>query len=108
MKKIFLLSAAAVTVAVVLLSATISSGSSKNSESITPKAGYTESREALYIMKIHNDEIGVFKPDSDNPLYTLENVHIKSLPQYDQSLLNTGIVIYSEKELQSLIEDYDS
>ena len=38
---------------------------------------------------------------------TLE-VHLKSLPQYDQKLLNTGIKIYSEKELKSLIEDYDS
>ncbi len=108
MKKIFLISAAAVTLAAVLMSSAISTNNESAEENASPVTKYTESRAALYIMRTIDGEIGVFKPDAEEPLYTLEDVHVKSLPQYDQSLLKTGIKIYSEKELQSLIEDYDS
>ena len=107
MKKLFLISATAVTLLAVVFSATISANKTETDIG-TSVTSSTDSREILYIMKAHKGEIGVFKPDESEPLYTLESVHIKSLPQYDQSLLNTGIKIYSERELQSLIEDYDS
>ena len=107
MRKLFLISAAAVTLSALLISYAISSDNNSviNNESIQNIS--QESREVLYVMKSVDGKIGVFKPDSKKPLYTLE-VHLKSLPQYDQKLLNTGIKIYSEKELKSLIEDYDS
>ena len=108
LRKLFIISAAAVTLAAVLMSAAISNDTNETAESTSQSARYTESREALYVMKTYEGKIGVFTPDNAEPLYTLEDVHLKSLPQYDQSMLKTGIKIYSEKELQSLIEDYDS
>jgi len=105
MKKVFLISAMIVTLSAVILSSAVGN----NKENLdTSQIASTESREILYVMKIHNNTVGVFKPDNEEPLYTLENVHVKSLPQYDQKLLNSGIKIYSEKQLKSLIEDYDS
>ena len=108
MRKLLLISAAAVTLSALLISYAISSDNNSviNNESIQNIS--QESREVLYVMKSVDGKIGVFEPESNEPLYTLNEVHLKSLPQYDQKLLNTGIKIYSEKELKSLIEDYDS
>lgn len=108
MRKIFLISAAAVTLSALLLSSAISSKDKPTTEVESTQSISQESSEVLYVMKTVDGKIGVFKPDSEVPLYTLNDVHLKSLPQYDQKLLNTGIKIYSEKELKSLIEDYDS
>lgn len=108
MRKLFLISAAAVTLSALLLSSAISWKDKTATEVTSSQSISQESREVLYVMKTIGGKIGVFKPDSAEPLYTLGDVHLKSLPQYDQQLLNTGIKIYSEKELKSLIEDYDS
>lgn len=108
MKKLFLLSAAAVTLAAVLLSVSVSNKNSSATNDGSSVTQVVESREPLYVMKTTKGKIGVFKPNEEQPMYTLEDVHVKSLPQYDQSLLKTGIKVYSERELQSLIEDYDS
>lgn len=108
MRKLFLISAAAVTLSALLISYAISSDNNSVTHNEPTQNISQESREVLYVMKSVDGKIGVFKPDSKMPLYTLGEVHLKSLPQYDQKLLNTGIKIYSEKELKSLIEDYDS
>lgn len=108
MRKLFLISAAAVTLSALFLSYVISSDNNTVTDNEPTQSISQEIRDVLYIMKSVDGKIGVFKPDSQKPLYTLGEVHLKSLPQYDQKLLNTGIKIYSEKELKSLIEDYDS
>ena len=106
MKKTFLISAAVISAIIILLSA--NSAAKMPAKNTSESSSQNEKREVLYVMRTYNEEIGVFKPLSDTPLYTLQDVHVKSLPSYDQSLLNSGIKIYSEKELQSRIEDYDS
>ena len=108
MRKLFLISAAAVTLSALLLSYAISSDNNSVTHNEPTQTISQESRKVLYVMKSVDGKIGVFKPESQKPLYTLGDVHLKSLPQYDQKLLNTGIKVYSEKELKSLIEDYDS
>ena len=108
MKKIFLLSAFVVSALAVILSVYISSDGKQPESTKSETVQYSDSREVMYVMKTHNNAVGVFRPTEDTPLYTLKDVHVKSLPEYDQNLLNTGIKVYSERELQALIEDYDS
>ena len=61
-----------------------------------------------YTVKAFNGRIAVFKNDSTNPSYILDSPKIYDLPDFDQKLLNEGIVTDSEEELSEILEDYDS
>jgi len=83
---------------------------STEDETLLPqKTRQTSSRqeEPLFILKEYNGCIGVFKEGEKEPSRVLEDVVVKSLPEYDRKLLKTGIKVYSLWELQDLIEDYD-
>ena len=67
-----------------------------------------DSREPVYVIKEIGDKVAVFRFGEEQPFYTLERSLVQSLPQYDQKLLKAGIKVYSNDELQALIEDYDS
>ncbi len=62
----------------------------------------TEKR-VTYTVKSHEGRIGVFV---DGELSYLLDVYINTLPKSDRYLLEEGIVVYSEAELRSIIEDY--
>ena len=79
-----------------------------NNVSSTPENKSASIREPLYIITTHEGQIGVFKYKETTPYLTLDDVMIDSLSEYDQKLLESGIQVYSEQELLSLIEDYDS
>ena len=70
---------------------------------------YTESsalqRKPIYIMKESDGKIAIFDADTGNIQKTLD-VYIFTLPQRDKEYLKEGILIFSEQELYSLIEDY--
>ena len=113
MKKIFLIVCAVAASAFVIVA--ICSSAERNNTDITDThsgqntSTHTESdREVLYILKTYNDKIGIFYEDETEPFSVLSGVMLKSLSEYDQNLLNTGIKVYSDEELRRLIEDYDS
>jgi len=62
----------------------------------------------MYILKEYNDRVAIFLGNSDTPNEVLDNVRVSSLPDYDRQILKSGIPVYSEDELQSLIEDLES
>lgn len=62
---------------------------------------------AGFVIKEYEGKIGIFQIDSDRPIQVLE-VYVETLPDTEQQRLKKGIVIWSEKDLRSLIEAYTS
>lgn len=60
-----------------------------------------------YTVKEYNGEIAVFCNNSTVPTFVYE-IPVYTLPEYDQSLLKTGITAKTEDELQSILADYTS
>lgn len=61
----------------------------------------------VYEFKEYRGRVAVFRYHDTIPLEILD-VRIDSLPEFDQRELRRGVYVYSEKELQNRIEDYDS
>ncbi len=59
-------------------------------------------------MKAHNGKIAVFVDGNDKPLYVLDTPSLHELPEYDQNILNDGIVAENNTELLKILEDYDN
>lgn len=57
----------------------------------------------IYIVRSYNGKVGIFKGDK---LYGVIEVYTKTLPKADRDQLEKGIVIGSEEDLRSIIEDY--
>ncbi len=107
MKKVFVIPAAIFAI-VFLITAVRISKSPSNTDEQPSSQNYSTTSEPMYILKEHQGIAAVFTPNSPEPKRKLKDIVIESLPEYDKSLLKTGIKVYSEKELQRLIEDYDS
>ena len=60
----------------------------------------------LKFAKEYEGKIGIFSEDGN--LEKTIDVYVKTLPETDQRLLREGIILFSEDELRSLIEDYSS
>jgi len=56
-------------------------------------------------LRIHEGKIGIFPSGEEVPTQIL-NVYVFTLPYADRLALNSGIRVYSEKALRSLIEDF--
>ncbi|MCR4926031.1 MAG: hypothetical protein K5917_07060 [Clostridiales bacterium] len=67
----------------------------------------TEAQSYLYLLKIYDEKIGVFRPNESSP-YTIIDTNTDDLPDTDKELLSKGIALYSDSELQKAIEDYTS
>ena len=61
----------------------------------------------IYILGEHEGKLAVLSPDK-TIIYRIFDVYINTLPVYDRELLNNGIKVKSEEELNSLVEDYNS
>jgi len=61
----------------------------------------------LYLVKQYNGNIGVFNAGEDTPFKVIET-DVSLLPSFDRIALEDGIEIYTEGELDSIIEDFDS
>ncbi|BCI59847.1 BofC C-terminal domain-containing protein [Solibaculum mannosilyticum] len=58
-----------------------------------------------WVMRDYQGKIAVFQDGNDDPTQVLD-IYVNSLPEHDQDLLESGIRIDDQKELQQLIEDY--
>ena len=75
-----------------------------DSEAITETQIENETTEFIYTVKSYEGKIGIFT-DSGALVRVLE-VYIKTLPKADQNMLEKGVLVTSEAELHSIIEDY--
>ncbi len=67
----------------------------------------TESEESLeegWIIKEHDQKIGIFHLDGS--LLCVLDTYTKTLPKADRDLLREGISVFTKQELYALIEDY--
>lgn len=62
--------------------------------------------EILYQLKEHNGKIAVISTDGN--VMEILDVYVFTLPDTDKSQLSSGIPLYSETELLSIIQDYTS
>lgn len=107
MKKVFIIPAAIFAV-LFIISAIRLSYPVKTQDNLIISSITATRTAPTYILKEHNGILAVFKPNSTTPIRELPDIALNTLPEYDRKLLNTGIKVYSDKELQRLIEDYDS
>ena len=82
---------------------TANPSSSQGSSDVTAMAGEAEA----YVVREFEGHIGVFQGGSDKPMQEVE-VEVSSLPKADQLLLAGGIKVTGEKQLKSILEDYES
>ena len=107
MKKVFIIPAAIFAV-LFIISAIRLSYPAKTQGNVEISSVSVARTAPMYILKEHNGALAVFAPNSATPVREIPNIALNTLPEYDRKLLKTGIKVYSEKELQRLIEDYDS
>ena len=82
----------------------------KQAEQISQEAGAVpvdEAEEYEYLLKNHKGRLAVFERGATDP-DMIFNVYIKSLPDFDQSQLQSGVTAKNYSELVALIEDYTS
>lgn len=108
MKKLFIVPAAILAVVFIISAFRLNYNKAEQKNTARSITEQTESQQPKYILKEYNGGIAVFTPNSDKPKAEYTQVMVKSLPEYDKMLLKAGIKVYSDKELQRLIEDYDS
>ena len=67
----------------------------------------SEQENLTFIIKEYEGKVAVFKGQASEPLF-ISDVSINSLPLTDKEILEKGIEVTSERELNRLIEDYCS
>lgn len=107
-KLIILVIMVAVTIIIVSLLLSVSSNKEKTApnQNINHSSS-TTSIQPIYILKEYNGNIAVYRYGETQPIDILSEIVYYSLPKYDREQLKKGIYIYSEAELQRLIEDFD-
>ena len=105
MKKIVLfLSVLVLVVAFALFLRTLSQTPSPSPTTLV-RMGVAE-KEENFIVGEYQGRVAVFLETGE--LQTVYDVPIRTLPEYDQTMLRKGIVAQGEEKLRSLIEDYTS
>lgn len=107
MKKVLIILASVISIIFIIATVRATNNKSPETTSSVIEVKNTQNKEPLYIIKTHKNQIGIFRYNEPQPYLTLDEVMLKSLPEYDQKLLESGIKIYSEEALLKIIEDYD-
>ena len=98
MKKLILFSVLlAVTAAILLAVSAVTADTSSAQE--------PQSAGDVYLMRAQDDRLVVYLGDE---LILRTDTQVSALPKADRLKLSRGIVVYSEKELRKLLEDYCS
>lgn len=108
-KLILLVLMVAVTIIIVSLLLNVSSNK-ENTESyqnINYNSSSVTSILPMYIVKEYDGKVSVFRFGENLPFEILEEIVYYSLPEYDREQLKKGISVYTDEELQRLIEDFD-
>lgn len=61
----------------------------------------------MYWLREYEGRLAVFRDGTDTPVQIID-LDVRTLPPYDQGLLQSGIAADSEQELSRLLEDYTS
>jgi len=72
-----------------------------------PKAPSGAAQGCKYIVSEYNGYVAVFTPEGGEPAYVTATP-LSALPSADRLSIETGIAVYSEKQLTAVLEDYES
>lgn len=101
----------AMAISAVIVIMTVSSSVKRQRIQAESMAAHTETEtkptEIGYYLKAYQGEIAVFRGESQTPFRKL-GVSMSFMSDQDKILLTDGIFVQTEKELNSLIEDYTS
>ena len=76
---------------------------------LAPRSVEPAPRQPLYILRDVNGRVARYEPDQDTaqtPAEVYAGVYTNLLPEQDVLALREGIPVYSEEELQRLLEDF--
>lgn len=79
----------------------------RNNDTNTSSHSLSDTSKTAYIVKEFEGYIAVFNGDKPEP-FRVTDVEVKSLPVMDQNMLSDGIYVYSQSELNEILEDYCS
>lgn len=106
MRKILLISAAAVFVCAII-SVTLSSLGTAQNTAAAENMIFPEKGEQVYVLKEYKGLVAVFKEDGDVPV-KITQTHVQTLPPYDAQRLEDGITVEGEENLQKILMDFCS
>lgn len=67
-----------------------------------------QSDEPLYLVRAQKNGMIAVYPYGSNTAVTVTDIRLSSLREYDQALIQRGFPLYSEEDLASFLEDFDS
>ena len=103
MKKLIAVTGSILIVCLLISGAILPAMSERRETSTQRKTEINSQR--LYIVKEYNGKIAVFEKGNDTPFKTTE-MQISLLPDYDKQMLQAGIEVNGQGELNTLLEDY--
>lgn len=107
MKKLIIIPIAMLTAVVIIAAARVTdNGITENVKGLTVSSQADE-RTPLYRIRLNDGNVVVYKGNDTVPIYSASNLPIETLPEADLERLSSGINIYTEAELQKLLQDYD-
>ncbi len=103
MKKIFIRASLFVFVGILLVVTSLFIG--KNINNVKKQKKVPHSQSISYIVKNFHGNIAVFTKNVRNHPFRITNVYTNRLPRKDQLILEQGIEVETQNELNSLLED---
>ncbi len=70
-------------------------------------SGQSGGEDYAYLLRETDGKIGLYLPQEDTPRQVLD-IYTYTLPEYDQQLLQEGIPVTDEEDLQKYLEEFDS
>ena len=61
----------------------------------------------LYTIRVYHNLLAICRGTSDTP-WRVTDIHVSSLREYDQKLMEQGFPLYSQQDLTMFLEDYGS
>ncbi|MDO5547114.1 MAG: hypothetical protein Q4F79_01360 [Eubacteriales bacterium] len=79
-------------------------------ETVNTSAAITSEQqtdEPLYTIRVYHNMLAIYQGNSDTP-WRVTDIHLSSLREYDQKLMQQGFPLYSQQDLTMFLEDYGS
>ena len=67
-----------------------------------------QSDQPLYLVRAQKNGVLAVYPYGSDTAAIVTNIRLSSLREYDQALMQHGFPLYSEQDLTSFLEDFDS
>lgn len=80
----------------------------KAPEPAAPAGSAQQEEQPLYLVRAQKNGVLAVYPYGSDTAAIVTDIHLSSLREYDQALMQRGFPLYSEQDLTSFLEDFDS